>query len=121
MSQRGNMHLFGNYTVVLMMLLALQLFGQAQNPWQDDFQYQPVSQRPCLEVNYTDASRRAFQVLAESYQLTGQLTKPHILSDTNTGLPWLWFEMQDETGVVYSTQYGKGKSRINLDILNVSQ
>ncbi len=33
--------------------------------WTEDFNHQPVSTRPGLEVKYTDASRRAFQVLAE--------------------------------------------------------
>jgi len=88
--------------------------AQAADQWQADFEFQPVSSRPPLEVNYTDASRTAFQILAHSYQLTGQLSKPHLLSDKTTGKPWLWFEIQDESGVVYSTQHAKGKSRINL-------
>lgn len=84
------------------------------DPWQEDFKSQPVSQRPVLEVNYTDASRRAFQIAAQSYQLTGQLFTPHLLSDRSTGTPWLWFDMQDQAGDVYSTRYAPGPSRINL-------
>jgi hypothetical protein len=82
--------------------------------WQEDFKYQALCRRPSLEVNYADASRRAFQILAQSYQLTGQLTKPHLLSDSDTGEAWLWLEMVDEAGATYSTQLFKGKSRINL-------
>ena len=65
-------------------------------------------------MTYTDASRSAFQILAQTYQLTGQLVTPHGLSDSKTGKPWLWLEMHDDAGVVYSTQNARGKSRINL-------
>ncbi|MCP4454265.1 MAG: hypothetical protein GY809_22625, partial [Planctomycetes bacterium] len=87
---------------------------QAADPWQDDFAHQPVSQRPTLEVNYVDASRTAFQILAESYQLTGPLSRAPVLCDTKTGVPWLWFEIKDQAGEVYSTHHARGKSRINL-------
>ena len=39
--------------------------------WSRYFQHQPVSARPRLEVRYTDQSRRAFEILAESYHVKG--------------------------------------------------
>jgi len=114
MVRKGNAHSFRICITVVLMLVVWHINCQAADPWQEDFKYQPVLQRPALEVNYTDASRSAFQILAQSYQLTGQLSKPHLLSDSRTGVPWLWLEMQDDAGVVYSTRYAKGKSRINL-------
>ena len=47
--------------------------------WQEDFRYQPVAARPQLEVAYTDSSRTAFEILAEEYNLVGQLRAPHLL------------------------------------------
>ena len=110
-------------STILLIVVSLQSSGNAgissagslsENQWQEDFKYQALPRRPALEVNYTDASRAAFQILAQTYQLTGQLAKPHLLSDTETGEPWLWLEIVDEAGAIYSTQFSKGKSRINL-------
>ena len=100
--------------MVLALLAVWHVSCQAEDQWQEDFKFQPVSMRPALEVTYTDASRSAFQIQAQTYQLTGQLVTPHRLSDSRTGALWLWFETQDEAGVVYSTQHARGKSRINL-------
>jgi hypothetical protein len=113
--------------LLLLIVVSLQSSGNAgispagslsetpsADQWQEDFKYQAVSRRPSLEVNYADASRTAFQILAQAYQLTGQLAKPHLLSDTETGEPWLWLEIVDEAGAMYSTLFFKGKSRINL-------
>lgn len=82
--------------------------------WEEDFKFQPVATRPSLEVNYTDSSRTAFKILAEEYELTGQLEKPHLLTDLQTGEPWLWMEIEDASGKVYSTRNSEDPSRINL-------
>lgn len=100
----------------VLLLLTSPLFSFAQHPdtqWLKDFSAQPVGPRPSLEVNYADASRTAFQVLAQQYRLTGELEKPHRLLDDN-GRPWLWIEMETSDGHVYSTQYSSQPSRINL-------
>ena len=81
--------------------------------WREDFWHQPIARRPALEVNYTDATRTAFNVLAEAYRLRGELTAPHRLVH-HDGTPWLWFELKDADGTVYSTQHSKRPSRINL-------
>jgi len=114
MKQQGNRHLGRIYTTVVLIVAVSSISCQAADPWQEDFQHQPESRRPSLEVNYTDTFRTAFQILAQTYQLTGQLVKPHLLSDRATGDPWLWLEMLDDAGVVYSTRYTENKSRINL-------
>ncbi len=102
------------YVVLILMTAVLIQCQQAPgDQWAEDFKYQPVSGRPALEVNYTDASRSAFQVLAEDYKVTGQLTTPHLLSD-DQNTPWLWLEVEDEQGIVYSTKLSGGSSRINL-------
>ena len=46
----------------------------AQAPdWNNDFAYQPVGERPHLEVRYTDASREAYTIQAKDDQLIGEL------------------------------------------------
>ena len=82
--------------------------------WQEDFRYQPVAARPQLEVAYTDSSRTAFEILAEEYNLVGQLRAPHLLQNKADGTPWLWFEMEDASGTRYSTRNYRGETRINL-------
>ncbi len=69
--------------------------------------------RPGLEVNYTDSSRTAFNILAQDYRLVGQLQKPHLLVD-DQNKEWLWMEMKSDEGKVFSTRLSNGKSRINL-------
>jgi len=100
--------------VVLVLALLLTNGQAAADQWQEDFRYQPISRRPALEVHYTNALRTAFEVRAQAYQVTGQLVKPHLLLDSRTRVPWLWFEMVDDAGVVYSTQHAQRSSRINL-------
>jgi hypothetical protein len=73
-----------------------------------------VTRRPALEVCYTDASRRAFEILAQEYRLVGQLAKPHLLLDKADETPWLWLEMRDAEGRLYSTRHSEPPSRINL-------
>lgn len=102
------------WTAIFLVLITDFTICHAVDPWHDDFKHQPISQRPALEVNYTDTSRTAFQIKAQAYRLTGQLIQPHLLSDSDTGIPWLWLEMEDEEGVRYSTRFANGKSRINL-------
>jgi hypothetical protein len=106
-------------TVRLSFLLMSGLFlvschARKTGQWEEDFKFQPVSSRPSLEVNYADSSRTAFRILAEDYRLTGQLEKPHLLLDGQTGEAWLWMEMEDDAGHVYSTRYSERPSRINL-------
>ncbi len=60
-------------TYIFLFALTVQCGQAQQDTWAEDFNNQPVSGRPSLEVNYTDASRTAFQVLAEEYNVTGQL------------------------------------------------
>jgi hypothetical protein len=81
--------------------------------WKNDFKNQQLSVRPALEVNYTDSSRTAFQILAEKYLATGQLKAPHLLTGDKSE-PWLWMEVENEKGVVYSTKYSEEPSRISL-------
>ncbi len=115
-----SIHIYTATILVLAALLAPSQAASVSHPtrsdkqWQADFKNQPVAQRPKLEVTYTDAARTAFHIQAETYHLIGQLVRPHLLSDSKTGVPWLWLEMVDNTGKVYSTQYSKNKSRINL-------
>ena len=83
----------------ILMMLGLVLAGCGNgkhDQWGEDFRFQPVPARPILEVNYVDSSRTAFRILAEDYRLTGQLEKPHLLVDDQTGEPWLWMEMEDD-------------------------
>ncbi len=77
------------------------------------YQHQSIANRPKLEVNYADSSRSSFNILAEEYRLTGELNRPHRLVSDN-GEPWLWFEIHDKSGTVYSTQHSPQPSRINL-------
>lgn len=109
-------------SLLLVAASLLQYTCQEQKPykesdaelWADDFKHQPIVRRPALEVTYTDSSRTAFQILAENYQLTGQLRTPHRLVSQKDGMPWLWIEIKDEKGNIYSTQNFKDESRINL-------
>ena len=55
--------------VVLLCQFLVLLFGQ-QTLWQEDFRHQPIVIRPELEVNYSDAFRTAYQILAQQYRLT---------------------------------------------------
>ncbi len=108
--------------VLLPLSIAILLLGslapareaRGVDSWQEDFKHQPVSRRPALEVSYTDASRQAFQIVAERYQLMGQLVQPHLLVDRATREPWLWFEMRDAEGTLYSSRHSAPPSRINL-------
>ncbi len=98
---------------VLLSLLLLQCHQPPADAWTEDFAFQPVSTRPSLEVNYTDATRTAFQVLAEEYQLRGQLIPPNLLMDENNKA-WLWMEVEDDQGKVFSTKWARDSTRINL-------
>ena len=106
-----------NVTKLLLMSLFIAFLTQCsqaeKDPWAEDFKYQPVSERPALEVNYSDGLRTDFQVLAEDYQLTGQLRMPHLLI-SDQGEEWLWMEITDKEGKVYSTRNSEEPSRINL-------
>ncbi|MFY0651797.1 MAG: hypothetical protein JXQ96_07170 [Cyclobacteriaceae bacterium] len=99
--------------IVLISLIFSRCETKKESQWSEDFKYQPVSLRPKLEVNYTDSSRTAFNILAQEYQVVGQLRKPHLLLD-DKGSEWLSMEMYNKNGNVFSTQLSNEKSRINL-------
>ena len=101
------------FTLVILVVSLYRCSPSQKNQWAEDFKYQPVSMRPGLEVNYTDSSRTAFNVLAHDYRLVGQLQKPHLLMD-DQNKEWLWMEMKNAEGKVFSTRYSNEKSRINL-------
>jgi len=101
-------------TLMLLTASSLNQCGKASSDhWTEDFYHQPVSARPGLEVKYTDASRHAFQVLAAKYLVTGQLEEPHLLVDDQNN-PWLWMELEDVQGNIYSTKLSADTTRINL-------
>ncbi len=58
-------------TLVTLVLTLYACSTPQKDHWTEDFKYQPVSMRPGLEVNYTDSSRTAFNVLAQDYRLVG--------------------------------------------------
>lgn len=97
----------------LVLLLITACKDRPRSQWLEDFKYQPISQRPALEVNFIDSTRTAFEILAQNYNLIGQLEKPHLLKDSKD-LNWLWMEMTDQEGNVFSTQFSEEPSRINL-------
>ncbi len=99
--------------LILTGILFSQCKQEKDTRWDEDFSYQPVAERPALEVSYTDSSRTAFQILAEEYQLTGQLEKPHLLTGAGSR-EWLWMEIEDSEGTVWSTRNSPEPSRINL-------
>jgi hypothetical protein len=82
--------------------------------WANDFELQPLENRPELEVRYTDASREAFEILARQYHVIGQLRRPHLLHDARSEEPWLELSATDTDGGVYSGQFSRSRSRINL-------
>ncbi len=90
------------------------LVAGVENSWTNDFAHQPVSQRPALEVRYTDGDRTAFEVLAEAYRVVGQLRAPHHLVDAKTGTVWLSLTVTGGDGTVYDSVRTREATRINL-------
>ncbi len=84
------------------------------NPWTNDFELQPLEHRPMLEVRYTDAEREAFEIVAQEYHVIGQLRKPHLLRDAQSDELWLKLSVTDRAGRVYTGQFSRSRSRINL-------
>jgi len=82
--------------------------------WAADFARQPINARPSLEVRYTDGSRTAFEIVAQTYHLIGSLRTPHRLTDGASGEEWLWLGVTDSDGVSYSSLEAEPDSRINL-------
>ena len=83
--------------------------------WGKGFEHQPVDKRPALDVRYTDGTRSAFEIAAETYRLIGELRSPHRLIDAETREPWLWLETASAgDGSVYSSLRAEPPSRINL-------
>ncbi len=114
MNYLKSQRLFVTTIFILLTAASLNQCGKvASDQWTEDFNHQPVSSRPGLEVKYADASRHAFQILAEEYLVTGQLEKPHLLAD-DQNRPWLWMELEDDQGILYSTKLSADTTRINL-------
>ena len=106
--------LFTKLLLISLSVIFLTQCRQAEkDPWAEDFRNQPVSVRPALEVNYSDGLRTDFQVLAQDYRLNGQLRTPHLLI-SDQGEEWLWMEISDKEGKVFSTRNSEEPSRINL-------
>lgn len=99
---------------MIVFMISLPSMVSSQTDWKNDFKFQELNKRPNLEVRYQNGDRDAFEIVAADYHLTGDLVPPNLLYDSNTSAPWLWFEMTDSQGQLYSTKYTKSKSRINL-------
>ncbi len=98
-----------------LLLRSMLLAGAAlDSPWAAGFAQQPMPDRPALEVRYVDATRTAFEILAEDYHLEGALRAPHLLTDATTGDLWLSIRVEDADGNVYTTENTEEASRINL-------
>lgn len=105
------------FKIMIVMCLAVSVFSQnaiSQPDWKNDFRYQELKNRPDLEVRYKNTNRDEFEISAAAYHLTGDLVPPNMLYDTNTAKPWLWFEMTDQQGNLFTTRDSRTKSRINL-------
>lgn len=101
----------------VLMYLVLSAFpgvAYSQADLKNDFKYQELKNRPDLEVRYTNGDRDAFEIIAADYQLTGDLLTPNLLYDSGTSKSWLFFEISDQQGNVYSSRNSKNKTRINL-------
>ena len=99
---------------IFLTVLASSVPALSQADWKTDFKFQELKNRPELEVRYANTDRDVFEILAADYQLQGDLLPPNLLYDGKTSEPWLFFEIKDQDGNVFSTRNGKIKSRINL-------
>ncbi len=97
-------------TTVLLAAVMIDVAGA----WERDFALQPIAKRPRLEVRYTDGSRTAFEIVAQTYNLVGELRKPHRLVDAATRAEWLSLIVEAADGTVYTSEQADPKSRINL-------
>lgn len=95
-------------------LLAFVLSARTAAAWHEDFRSQGPDHHPKLEVRYTDATRTAFEVVAEAYRLIGKLRAPHCLRDAATGEEWLSLRAVGEDGTEYASRNAETNSRINL-------
>ena len=100
--------------LIFLIFITFSGIANSQADWKNDFKFQQLKNRPDLEVRYSNGDRDAFEIVAADYQLTGNLLPPNLLYESNTSVPWLWFEMTDQKGDLYSTKNSKTKSRINL-------
>ena len=100
--------------IILAIIIILNACQTGKNSsWDEDFYYQPIKNRPALEVCYSDSSRSEFDILAQDYQLKGQLETPHLLTDFD-GKKWLSFSFEEHDGERYRSDLSPHKSRINL-------
>ncbi len=100
--------------IIYMVCSMLMAEAALDSPWSAGFAQQPVSERPQLEVRYVDATRTAFEIVAEHYHLEGALRAPHYLTDAATGELWLSVRVVDGEGNIYTTETTEEPSRINL-------
>jgi hypothetical protein len=99
--------------LVMCAFLPLVALGAEDSPWRNDFAFQPLEQRPALEVRYTDSMRTAFEVVAEAYHVVGQLKAPHLLREAESGRAWIELAIE-LAGQRYTTAEAAAPSRINL-------
>ncbi|MCK0148087.1 hypothetical protein MWU78_20745 [Arenibacter sp. F26102] len=105
--------IFKYIVTTLLLFFIVSCKDKPNSQWLEDFKYQPTTERPALEVSFIDSTRTAFEIMAQDYKLIGQLEKPHLLKDSNNQ-DWLWMEMADNDGNIFSTQFSEEPSRINL-------
>ena len=98
---------------VCLLLATLAISGRSEEDWSRDFSLQRLEHRPRLEVRYTDASREAFDILAETYHFRGSLRSPHQLRDRKDGSLALDFSLTVGEAT-YETAAHAAPSRINL-------
>ncbi len=94
---------------LVLSILIISCSDRTKENWEEDFKFQKISERPSLEVCYTDSSRTGFLVTGEDYELTGQLTTPHLLLN-ESGEKLLWFEVEAPDGKKYSTIHSERNS-----------
>lgn len=99
------------WTALILAACALQA---ETGGWEQDFRSQAPERRPALEVRYTAADREAFEIAAEAYRVQGDLRKPHLLRDADTGNTWLQLFLTDSYGIRFGTGESAAPSRINL-------
>jgi len=98
----------------------------AFSDWNTDFKHQPVSVRPKIEVRYTDASRKGFEIDAECYRIKADLQSKsgQTISffapgrtDRNhniLGSEGAYLRVIDQAGREYKSSKSMGASRINI-------
>ena len=94
--------------------MAILVASQSAYTWNNDFEKQPIAARPKLEVRYTTGEREAFEIVAETYHVAGDLRAPHALKDATSKELWLGLWLTDKAGQRYAAEHTPEPSRINL-------